>query len=64
MVKKKDKENDGFANFETKFIKSLSFVAVSIALSGVIINFFIGFEINMLIMPLIAAVFLQELIFG
>ena len=57
MVKKKDKENDGFANFEKKFIESLSFVAVSIALSGVIINFFIGFEINMLIMPLIAAVF-------
>jgi len=57
MVKKKDKENDGFINFETKFIKSLSFVAVSIALSGVIINFFIGFETDMLIMPLIAAVF-------
>jgi len=56
MLRKGIATNDNFTNFEARFIGSLSVVTVIIALSGVVINIFLGFDANLIILPLIAAI--------
>lgn len=45
-------QENGFVNFEKKFIESLSIVAIIIAIFGVLINLFLGFTFSLILVPL------------
>jgi signal transduction histidine kinase/CheY-like chemotaxis protein len=52
----KRQHGKGFVDFERKFIRSLSLVASIISLAGGVINFSLGFQLELLVMPIISAI--------